>query len=139
MRNIKIIAYAAGVLALFFFLASFMGVVGFHYPHVIQDQPLNSPIKVIRIDGNRLILQDKRVIEVEDYSNQDLTNQLAQSDFMIEIENGAANFVGVYARQNGWICGTPWAQPIRIPMFRDTVYRNRRELISWPTTITLPS
>jgi len=49
---------------------------------------------------------------------------------MIDVEEHDNGFVEVYGRQNGWICGTPWVQPIRIPIIRDTVYKNRRELIA---------
>ena len=36
----------------------------------------------------------------------------------------------ISARQDGWVCGTPWAQPIVIPIFPVVVYRNRRELVA---------
>ena len=126
----KIIAYAAGLLLLLLVIATALGMVGFRYPYVVQDQPLNNPVKVLCVESNRLHLADSRVVEVDPHSKQDITNQLAQSDFMIDVEDGADDEVVIYARQNGWICGTPWAQPIRIPIFRDTVYRNRRELIT---------
>lgn len=85
---------------------------------------------MLRVESNRVFLADNRIIEVDLYPKQEITNQFAQSDFMIDVENGRDGIVGIYARQNGWICGTPWAQPVRIPIFRDTVYRNRRELIT---------
>ena len=130
MKIMRIIAYTAGLMLILLVIASALGMVGFHYPHVIRDQPLNDPVKVLRVESNRLFLADNRIIEVDLYPKQEITNQFAQSDFMIDVEHGRDGIVGIYARQNGWICGTPWAQPIRIPIFRDTVYRNRRELIT---------
>jgi len=117
------------MLVLLVFAAS-LGIVGFRAPRVVQNQPLMAPIRVVSIDGAKLVLEDKRIIQTEPYSGQDLSNQLSQSDFMVDLEPGAGETVGVYARQTGWICGTPWAQPIRIPIIRDTVYKNRRQLIA---------
>ena len=130
MRIMRIFAYATGLLLLLLAIATALGMVGFRYPHVIQDQPLANPVKVLRVESNRLFLADSRVIDVDLYPKQDITNQLAQSDFMIDVEDGKDDIVGIFARQDGWICGTPWAQPVRIPIFRDTVYRNRRKLIT---------
>lgn len=90
---------------------------------------------VLHVESNRLFLADGRVIEADVDSEQEITDQLAQSDFLIDVEQGQDGFVGIYARQDGWICGTPWTQPILIPVFRDTVYRNRRELITIGTIV----
>ena len=135
MKIMRIVVYSVGLIFLLLVIAAALGMVGFHYPHVVQDQPLNDPVAVLHVESNRLILADGRVIEADLDSEQDITNQLAQSDFMIDVERGQDGFVGIYARQDGWICGTPWAQPILIPVFRDTVYRNRRELITIGTVI----
>lgn len=135
MKIIRKVVYAVGTVFLLLVIAAALGMVGFHYPHVVQDQPLNDPVAVLDVESNRLFLADGRVIEADVDSEQDITNQLAQSDFMIDVEQGQDGFVGIYARQDGWICGTPWAQPILIPAFRDTVYRNRRELIMIGTIV----
>jgi hypothetical protein len=106
------------------------GFIGIHYPHVIQDQPLRHPLAVVRVETNRLWLEDGRVLALDDADGSQISNKLSQSDFKVDIEPGADGILGIYARQKNWICGTPWAQPIRIPIFRDTVYKNRRELIA---------
>ena len=126
----KIALRVAAALAVLIALAWFSGLVGFHYPHVIKNEPLKAPVKVMRVDEQKLFLEDGRTIEVETYPGEDLTKQLSQSDFMIDVEPAADGLVNIYARQDGWICGTPWAQAIRIPIFRDKVYKNRRELIA---------
>ena len=135
MKIMRIFVYSVGLIFLLLVIAAALGMVGFHYPHVVQDQPLNDPVAVLHVESNRLFLADGRVIEADVDSEQEITNRLAQSDFLIDVEQGQDGFVGIYARQDGWICGTPWAQPILIPVFRDTVYRNRRELITIGTIL----
>ena len=111
-------------------LACVSGLVGFHYPHVIQNEPLHHPVAVVRVESNRLWLEDGRVLRLDGADSSQISNKLSQSEFRVDIEKGADGFLGIYARQNSWVCGTPWAQPIRIPIIRDTVYENRRELIA---------
>lgn len=112
-----------------------MGLVGFHYPQVIQDEPLRHPLNVVRVENNRLWLEDGRGLVLDDLDAGQISNKLSQSDFKVDIEPGANGILGIYARQNGWICGTPWAQPICIPIIPDTVYKNRRELIAISDTV----
>jgi len=120
----------AGVLVLLA-LGTAFGMVGFHYPKVIQNEPLQNPQKVTRIEGSNLILQSGAMVRIEDMDSFGMSNRLAQSQFEIELDGGSnGGPVTVWARQNGWICGTPWAQPIRIPVFLDTVYRNRKLIIA---------
>jgi hypothetical protein len=109
---------------------AWIGLVGFHYPQVIQNEPLRNPQVVVRLDGTNIVLKSGAVIRVEDMSTQEISNKLSQSAFEIDVERGKYGTVGIIARQNGWVCGTPWAQPIRIPLIRDIVYKNRRELIA---------
>ena len=115
---------------LIFILGISSGLIGIHYPHVVENQPLESPIKVVRIDGQNLTLSDGRVIIINDETGRNWRAVLSESENMIDVEEHDNGFVEVYGRQNGWICGTPWVQPIRIPIIRDTVYKNRRELIA---------
>ncbi|WP_146534829.1 hypothetical protein [Rubripirellula reticaptiva] len=125
----KSIAWTVATALLVLIVASLVGVVGFHYPNVIENEPLNDPIKVLRVEGNHLHLADSRIIEIQNASDEALTKAIAESDFLVDVE-GSGSLVTVHARQDGWVCGTPWAQPIRIPLFADTVYRNRRDLIA---------
>jgi hypothetical protein len=110
--------------------ASVTGIVGFHYPHVIQDEPLHHPQKVTRVDGKNIILESGIVIALDGTQASDISNKLWQSAFKIDIEGSKTGPVAIWARQDGWICGTPWAQAIRIPLIGDTTYKNRRELIA---------
>lgn len=109
--------------------ASFTGLVGFRYPTVVEDEPLLAPSKVLFIDGDEIHLTDSRVIRIRSTSAQSLREAIAESDFSIDV-SGCGDLVVIYARQDGWICGTPWAQPICIPLIPETVYQNRRELLA---------
>jgi hypothetical protein len=107
-----------------------IGVVGFRYPKVIQNEPLKHPQKVVRVEGTDLVLQNGRTVRVEGIDHSEITNKLAQAAFEVDLEGGDEGAVSIWARQSGWICGTPWAQPIRLPLIPDRVYRNRKQLIA---------
>lgn len=107
------------------------GVVGFHYAGIIQNEPLKNPQKVLSIRGDEIVLQGGSVIRIDDADISQISNKLSQAAFEVDLEGGDhGNAVGIYGRQNGWVCGTPWAKPIRIPLIRDRVYKNRRQLIT---------
>jgi len=105
-------------------------LIGIHYPHIIEDQPLKSPVLVVKIHNKLLTLEDGRTLEVISPLNEPLEKILKQSDNYIDLEAIGKTGLSIYARQDGWICGTPWSAPIRIPIIKDTVYKNRRELIA---------
>jgi hypothetical protein len=106
------------------------GLIGFHYPRVIENEPLKDPHKVVRFEGTNLFLEDGAMIALGPFGSERLGDQLKKANFEIDIERDADGSCSVLSRQPGWICGTPWTQPIRIPLIADTVYRNRRELIA---------
>ena len=118
------------IAAVFILCAANFGIVGFHYPMVIQDEPLRNPQKVVRMEGTNIFLQNGAVIEIESSDAAEISNKLHQSAFNIDIEGTKGEPLAIFARQDGWICGTPWVQPIRIPLIRDNVYKNRRKLIA---------
>ena len=126
-----------------------IGVIGWHYPYVIEDEPLRNPQKVIRVDDFCIYMANGAVIRVAGGA-LDNSNMLSQSRFEADVIPWANDFISderkfykslglslrprqpveIWARQDGKICRTPWAQPIRIPLIRDTVYKNRRQLVS---------
>ncbi len=132
--NVKVIMKLAFTIvlavAVLIGLGSMFGLVGVRYPRVITDEPLKHPQKVVRIEGTKLSLADGAVVTLEGVEEGNLSNILWQSEFTVDIDESTGGDVGVWARQNGWVCGTPWAQPIRIPLIRDTVYKNRRQMIA---------
>ncbi len=132
-RRMRISLITVILVVAVFVLAPVTGLVSLSYLHIIEDKPLNSPITVAHIDGHRLILQDGRTMEVEDWveGRGTITETLSQSDFQVDLEALGDGGYAVWARQDGWICGTGWTQPIRIPIFRVTAYRNRRQPIGF--------
>jgi len=128
LRKMRVCSYILVSLVVLF-LCLKLRLVGISYPEIVENQPLESPIRVIRIEGNNVELADGRTLSLNDPSHESWSDVLAQSENMIDVEEFDSDFVAVYARQDGWVCGTPWAQPIRIPLIRDTVYKNRRELV----------
>jgi hypothetical protein len=113
-----------------------LGIVGIHYAVVVRDQPLVHPVRVVRVEGSVLKLADGQVIAIDGSDAERLNKQLGQSGYEIDVE-GDGSAVSVYARQDGWICGTRWAQPIRVPLIADTVYMNRREIIAVGKIVTV--
>ncbi|TWU04650.1 hypothetical protein [Stieleria varia] len=127
MKTVRWIVVAAGGALL---LAWMSGVVGFHYTRVVDDEPLQNPVEVIGVVENQLYLSDLRVIKLQTGSHEQLLEAITQSAYQVDIQ-GTEPYVTLYARTNRWVCGTPWAQPIRIPLIPETVYRNRREMIGY--------
>ncbi len=116
-------------------VGSRFGLVGFHYPYVILNEPLRSPQKVLRVEGGNIILENGQVIALDERYASDINSKLIQSGFEIDIHGSKGEPVAIFARQNGWVCGTPWAQMIRIPLIRDTTYKNRRQLVAVGTYV----
>jgi hypothetical protein len=107
-----------------------IGLVGFHYRHVIENEPLKDPHRVLRAEGTNLFLEDGTVIALNPFYREPVTDQLKQANFEVDVERDTDGSCCVLARRRGgWICGTQWAQPIKIPLIVDTVYRNRRQMI----------
>ncbi len=129
-KRVKIIATILIVGALLVVSASMIGLIGFHYPDVVQDEPLRNPQKVVRVEGTNIHLESGAIVALDGLDTLEISNKLKQSAFEIDIEGTNKEPVAIWARQDGWVCGTPWAQPIRIPLIRDTTYKNRRELIA---------
>ena len=46
-------------------LGSMIGLVGFHYPYVTQDEPLRDPQKVLRVEGTNIFLESGAAIALD--------------------------------------------------------------------------
>jgi len=124
------VALIAVILAVALFgFAWATGVISLRYRQIIEDEPLKSPVKVVDIDGDRLILEDARTMEFENWmaAKGTIAETLSQSNFQVDLEPFRDGTYAVWARQDGWICGTGWQQPIVIPIFKVTEYRDRRQ------------
>ena len=51
-------------LAALFFGTNGCGLIGFHYPRAVENDPLLAPIRVVSVQGNSLCLEDGRVLQV---------------------------------------------------------------------------
>lgn len=106
------------------------GLVGIRYPRVIENQPLNDPIAISEVDGSTVTLADGRILELEWPDDDGSDGGLISPGAMIDIEESAYGEVIIWGVKPGWVCGTPWARPLRIPLIADDVYKNRREMIA---------
>jgi hypothetical protein len=127
---VKTVATILSVAALLLVCALMMGMAGVHYPRIIRDEPLQHPQTVVRIEGTNLVLESGAIIAFDGIEAASISNKLQQSEFAVDIDGAQGEALAIWARQDGWVCGTPWAQPIRIPLIRDTTYKNRRQMIA---------
>jgi hypothetical protein len=128
----KTIAYAFVFLLAAFLAMLVLGNVGITYPNVVEKEPLKDPIKVQSISGNIIETSDGRVLDlgIQPEGGHSWNDIFMQSGYMVEIKSARDGMVAIYANQKGWICGTPWARTMTIPLIPETVYRDRRELVA---------
>ncbi|MBI2931903.1 MAG: hypothetical protein HYY16_09645 [Planctomycetes bacterium] len=109
------------------------GLIGFHYPNFIDNEPLENPVRVRAIVGEDLLeLDDGRRVRLDE--KVPLAESLIRaSDNLVDIEPRGTDPDGVmrgkiYVKFDlaGHFCGTPWAQLIRIPLFADNIDRYAR-------------
>ncbi|MES2923598.1 MAG: hypothetical protein V4819_18730 [Verrucomicrobiota bacterium] len=115
----------------------FTGFIGIRYPRVVENQPLRSPVRVVAVDGSRITLGDGVVVELDDSPMKGTwSSTMSDTHHWIDVESSGGDEVLIFGNRKGWICGTPWAQPIRIPLIPVDVYRNRREVIGFGTRLS---
>jgi hypothetical protein len=125
-----------GIVGLLLGLGMLTGVLGFHYPRLIENQALEHPIKVTSLDGTVMTLEDGRRIDFEYFLGDDLKAALEDSDYQVDIEKDVENCgpeITIYCNSPRFVCGTPWAQPIRIPLIPCDIPRNIREMMGCGT------
>ena len=116
-------------------LAWAVHVGDFRYRRFIQDEPLKSPVKVVRVDGHRFVLEDGRTMEFKSRRPGTLSDMLSQSGFQIDLGPFRDGTYYVWARQDGGIPHVRWRPALRIPLFKRTVYVNRREHIGFANEV----
>ena len=107
------------------------GWIGIRYPEVVENEPLNAPVGIESISAGSLKLLDGRAYTLDPHWPDEGWFKQCVPGTLVEIEEVGGGEVTVWANRPGWICGTPWAEPIRIPLIRDVVYRNRREILTF--------
>jgi hypothetical protein len=126
----------------------------FYDYRVVNDEPLVNPTEFFGIEGNRVALGGRRLLEVEattwtysddppspwtrpadlEHLSWGLRDQLGRmkSDGrpgIVDLQATPDGRTQLFVRNQPWYCGTGLGPLIRIPLFRRTVYRNRRLLI----------
>ena len=122
------ILYAIVVIMFLLFIGMGTGLVGITYPIVIEDQPFTNPCKVQKVVEHEMFLEDGRIVVLD--RPEGIKEILAYSKHTIELHEDENNSVLIVARRNGWVCGTPWAKLIRIPIIGEKVYKNKLEPFS---------
>ena len=126
----KIAIILSTVLLLLLFAGYKVGLVGFHYLLLVQNEPLHHPIKVLKLDGNRLTLLNGQTLTIDPVDFTDVSTELNRSNDEVDLEINDKGQASIFARHAYGICGTPWAQPIHIPLFADVMNRNHRVQIA---------
>ena len=126
-RDVKIFG---GILVVAFLaLGIFSGLIGISYPVRVYNTALTSPVKVKRIIGHQIELVDGRLITLSD--DEEWKTQIAYSKNWVDLEGDPEGpEVWVYGDRKFMLCGTPWAQPIRIPIIPNRIPMNHRQLIA---------
>lgn len=111
------------------------GLVGIHYPRIIENQSLLHPVAVVQVEGARITLADGRMFELETaFPGRDRTKSWSVGS-RVEIEDDGSGEVMIFGNSPRMICGTPWAKPIRIPLIPVDLDRNRREIVAFANQV----
>lgn len=132
MSTSKHITLGALALLILFTLGIVTGLVGISYPVRVDNSSLISPIKVVRITDNQIELADGRMISLSSaHDDHEWQGQIVYSKNMVDVEGDPGSpEVWIYGDRKFMLCGTPWAQPIRIPMIPNRIPMNHRQLIA---------
>jgi hypothetical protein len=109
------------------------GFIGLRYPRAKYNNPLRNPVQVDRVHGRTLVLADGRELELSE-SSGDIAALVAESKNRIDLVAVNDQYM-VFVNRRGWICGTPFAAMIQIPLIPVDVPMNRREPIGVATLL----
>lgn len=120
---------------LLFVIGMVTGIVGIFYPRIAENNPLLHPIKVVSVSGSKVVLADGRRIELQGQASGDETwaSVLEKSQYMVDIEPVEGGDIAIYGSVRAFICGTPWAQPICIPLIPVDLKRYHRKCLGYGT------
>ena len=117
------------------YLACSTKLIGFHYPEIVNDQPFDGGIRITSIEGLRIKLENGLLLKMEnDDSFKHEKVQMAIGD-LVKIETDDNENFQIHARVNGWVCGTPWASLITIPIVKDRVYKNKIKFVGFANKV----
>jgi hypothetical protein len=67
-----------------------------------ENEPLDNPIKVLRFAGSKLPLADSRLIEIQNFSDDELMKGVAESDFLLMSKGPIYSSPFMLARTDGF-------------------------------------
>jgi hypothetical protein len=125
----------AMLLVALFFGTDGCGLVGLRYPRCLENDPLLSPVRVLSVQKNTLYLEDGRVLRVDQMLHEGSLDELIKaSDNRVDVMRDGSQKLAVFAKERGWICGTPWARSlINLDLIPDDVPINYRVPIGYGT------
>ena len=126
------IIFGALSVAVALILGIVTGLIGISYPVRVDVTSLSSPIKVKRFTENQIELVDGRVITLSDASaDHEWQDRIVYSKNLVDLEGDSDGpDVWIYGDRKFKLCGTPWAQPLRIPIIPIRIHMNSRDLIA---------
>lgn len=134
IRSIKKFFVRLAILFVVLFFASLFGIVQFHYPRAVENDPLLAPVKVETILGETIVLEDGRSLHIDYFGSEPLEEVIEGSDYRVDIETesvGEHSMTTIYVKHRSWICGTSWVAFINIPLIPDDIPINHRKNIGW--------
>jgi hypothetical protein len=97
------------------------GLVGFHYPRWIDNEPLNNPVKVVSMTQKELHLEDGRIVAIT-WRPDVLKDAIHESGDLIELATDNKSAEGmIYVKRRFTRCGTPWVRLINFRWFPDEI------------------
>jgi hypothetical protein len=114
-----------------------LGWVEFTYLNIVPNEPLLHPRKARELQGTNMVMQDGQIIALwPKYPSErsteeiygDISNQLSRSDFQVDVDSKDGQ-LEIYVRKHRKF--RDYAPPFTIPLIRQTVGKNRRELLAY--------
>lgn len=125
------IAIRTGVVSGVILLAWCFGLIGIHYPCLVDNQALENPLKVEVLNGDIMVLDDGRRIQLEGcWCDGGWELALEESGQLIEVEHDGDDLI-IFGNLRRSVCGTPWVNLINLPLIEVELPKNQRQVMGW--------
>lgn len=123
------------------FISGPIGLIDWHYPRRVDNDPLLAPVKVLDVDGNIISLEDGRRFAVTSINASleapTLMEAIDASNGEVEVVTYGAD-VDIFVKNKLWLCGTCRSRGlIKIPLFASEEHANGRNLIGEVSRVRL--